>query len=230
MFEILNPTIFIGNFEWREPVTTLTDFLVAIVAFLGYLKFRSYKNKKSLSFNYFKYYFLCFAVGMTSAAWFGHGLQAYVGPEFKRIGWVCGATGLLLFGLGSLMEIKQMIKNSNYRLLKITFTIQYAVFVYLMLAPQLSDFLFAQLSSTVSLIAFILPIHLYNYVKSASKGSLFILFTIFYSIIPGLVFNNQISIDKWFNYHDISHVLMAIFMCLMIVGTSKISMLSKNNS
>ena len=86
MFEILNPTIFIGNFEWREPVTTLTDFLVAIVAFLGYLKFRSYKNKKSLSFNYFKYYFLCFAVGMTSAAWFGHGLQAYVGPEFKRIG------------------------------------------------------------------------------------------------------------------------------------------------
>ena len=99
-----------------------------------------------------------------------------------------------------------------------------------MLAPQLSDFLFAQLSSTVSLIAFILPINLYNYVKSASKGSLFILFTIFYSIIPGLVFNNQISIDKWFNYHDISHVLMAIFMCLMIVGTSKISMLSKNNS
>ena len=39
MDEILNPTVFIGGLELREPVTTLTDFLVAIVELIGYIKF-----------------------------------------------------------------------------------------------------------------------------------------------------------------------------------------------
>ena len=115
MDDILNPTIYLGSFEWREPITTLTDFLVAIVAIFGYYKFKSYKGIKSSNFNFFKFYFLCFAVGMTSAAWLGHGLQAYVGPEFKRIGWICGATALLLFGLGSFDLIKTQFNKTAPR-------------------------------------------------------------------------------------------------------------------
>jgi len=228
MDEILNPTIFLGNFEWREPVTTLTDFLVASVAFIGFMKYKSYSKEKPESFNYFKYYFLCFAIGMTSAAWFGHGLQAYFGPEFKRIGWVCGATGLLLFGLGSLIEIKNHLSHSIATILKSLFIAQYVLFIFLMIIPMYSDFIYAQLSSTVSLIAFILPFTIYNYWKTKSKGSFIIMLTIGYSIIPGLVYNNQISVGRWFNYHDISHVLMAIFMVLMIIGTSRLTMLKKD--
>ena len=223
MYDILNPTIFIGNFEWREPVTTLTDFLVAIVALIGFMKFSRFKDLKNKSHVYFKYYFLFFAIGMTSAAWIGHGLQAYIDPEYKRIGWCCGASGLLMLGLGSFNEIKFITKNSWFKLFKGLFILQYVCFVFIMLHPSLSDFIFAQISSTVSLIAFILPIHIYNYLKQQSKGSLFIILTIAYSIIPGLVYNNQISFSRWFNYHDISHVLMAIFMLLMIIGTSKLA-------
>jgi hypothetical protein len=230
MDEILNPTIYIGNFEWREPITTLTDFLVAIVALIGFFKFNSYKGAKSLSFNYFKFYFLCFAIGMTSAAWMGHGLQAYVSPEFKIIGWVCAATGLLIFGLGSFIEIKDQIKKPFYLILKYLFITQYITFVFLMLNPLSSDFILAQLSSTISLIAFIFPVHLYNYLKTKVKGSIFIVLTITYSIVPGLIYSNQLSINKWFNYHDISHVLMAFFMLLMIVSTSKLSMLKNVKS
>jgi hypothetical protein len=160
---------------------------------------------------------------MTSAAWFGHGLQAYVGPEFKRIGWVCGASGLLLFGLGSLWKIKSFISSNLYQIIRGLFIGQYLFFVFLMLNPVYSDFIYAQLSSTVSLIAFIFPLQIFNYIKTKSKGGLIIIATILYSIIPGLVYNNQISIDKWFNYHDISHVLMAIFMTSMIIGTFRIS-------
>ena len=84
MDEILNPTIYLGNFEWREPITTLTDFMVAIVASFGYYKFKSYKGIKSSSFTYFKFYFLCFAVGMTSAAWLGHGLASICWARIQK--------------------------------------------------------------------------------------------------------------------------------------------------
>ena len=228
MDDILNPTIYLGSFEGRDPITTLTDFLVAIVAIFGYYKFKSYKGIKSSNFNFFKFYFLCFAVGMTSAAWLGHGLQAYVGPEFKRIGWICGATALLLFGLGSFDLIKTQFNKTAYKVLKFLFVGQYFSLVFLMLNPSTSDFILAQLSSTLSLIFFIFPIHLYNFLKTKHIGSSYIVLTIFYSIIPGFIYNNQISVNKWFNFHDISHVLMAIFMFLMIIGTSKLSMIKTN--
>jgi hypothetical protein len=229
MDEILNPTIFLGNFEWREPITTLTDQLVAIVALIGFLKFKSYSGIKSTSYPFFKYYFLCFAIGMTSAAWLGHGLQAYVGPEFKRIGWVCGASGLLFFGLGSFVETKSQLAHTLYIVLKSIFIGQYILFVVLMLYPATSNFIYAQLSSTVSLIAFILPLHVLNYYKTKSIGSGYISLTIGYSILPGWVYNNQVSFSRWFNYHDISHVLMTIFMIFMILSTSKLSLLGKRS-
>ena len=100
--------------------------------------------------------------------------------------------------------------------------------VFLMLNPSTSDFILAQLSSTLSLIFFIFPIHLYNFLKTKHIGSSYIVLTIIYSIIPGFIYNNQISVNKWFNFHDISHVLMAIFMFLMIIGTSKLSMIKTN--
>ena len=97
-----------------------------------------------------------------------------------------------------------------------------------MLNPSTSDFILAQLSSTLSLIFFIFPIHLYNFLKTKHIGSSYIVLTIIYSIFPGFIYNNQISVNKWFNFHDISHVLMAIFMFLMIIGTSKLSMIKTN--
>jgi len=228
MDDILNPTIYLGNFEFREPITTLTDFMVAIVASFGYYKFKSYKGIKSSSFTFFKFYFLCFAVGMTSAAWLGHGLQSYVGPEYKRIGWICGASALLLLGIGSFELIKTQFNKTVFKVLRVLFVGQYISLTFLMLNPSTSDFILAQLSSTISLILFILPIHLYNYLKTKDLGSGYILLTIFYSIIPGFIYNKQISINKWFNYHDISHVLMAVFMLFMIVSTSKLSMIKTN--
>ena len=165
---------------------------------------------------------------MTSAAWLGHGLQSYVGPEYKRIGWICGASALLLLGIGSFELIKTQFNKTVFKVLRVLFVGQYISLTFLMLNPSTSDFILAQLSSTISLILFILPIHLYNYLKTKDLGSGYILLTIFYSIIPGFIYNNQISINKWFNYHDISHVLMAVFMLFMIVSTSKLSMIKTN--
>lgn len=229
MDEILNPTVFIGGLELREPVTTLTDFLVAIVALIGYIKFSKTKDRNHKGFNYFKYYFLFFAIGMCSAAWIGHGLQAYIDPVFKKIGWVFGTTGLLMLGLGSFIEIKTVSNPKWHAFFKNVFIVQYLFFVLILIHPNWSSFTLAQISSCVSLLVFILPIHIFNYSKQKATGSLIIISTICYSIFPGLVYNNQLSFSKWFNYHDISHVLMAIFMLLMIYGTSKLTLNSSSS-
>ncbi len=226
---ILNPTIFLASFEWREPVTTLTDLLVAIVCVIGFIKFASFKGEKSGSFIFFKYYFLSFGIGMICAAWLGHGLQAYIGAEFKNIGWACSITGSLFLSLGSLQHLAVCIKRGHVQILKVLFSLHYILFMVLVLVPAFSAFIYAQLGSSIALIGFVLPMHLYSYIKTKARGSLIIICAILYALLPGFVFNSQISLHRWFNYNDISHVLISFFMVIMIFGTSKLSMSSSRN-
>mgnify|MGYP000976176356 CR=1 FL=1 len=222
MDPILNPTVFVGNFEWREPVTTLTDFLVAIVCWTGYYFFSKERGNTSTSYPWFKKYFLIFAIGMTSAAWLGHGLQAYVSPTFKIIGWACGATGLMFLQVGSLRLIEKKLSHRAKTLLPKWFNLQWILAVSLMfyfLSQGIETaFKVTQINSVVALWGFVLPMHLYGYYKLENKASKIVIIALLYSVIPGVVYSTQLSISNWFNYHDISHVLMAIFMTLMFLG------------
>ncbi len=218
---ILNPTIFIGNFEWQEPVTTLTDFAVALVCWVAFYKFYKLRQANQLSSSWFMLYFLAFAFGMTSAAWLGHGLQAYVPPQAKMVGWILGAMGILFLQLGSLQLIQNKFISNWNRYLKGLFVVQFMVAVGLMVL--FFNFKVVQLNSVVGLILVVLPMHIYSYFKQKRAGSKGVAFALIYTLIPGFVYSNQLSISKWFNYHDISHVLMAIFMIFMYFSLRKLA-------
>ncbi len=219
----LNPTIFVGALEWREPITTLTDFLIGLIGFYAFYRLQTYKGEKRENFNLYKYYFLCFAIGMTSAAWFGHALQAYVGPRMKIIGWFMSATGFLCFGWATLIEVKSLIPKWLFSGLWAWMLIQYLLVAGLMIHPDYSNFMIPQINSTVFLIFMILPLHIFNYMTIKSPGSYWIACTIVYGIVPGIAYNSQFSLSRWFNYHDISHCLMAIFIFLMFLGIKRIT-------
>lgn len=220
---ILNPTIFIGAFEWREPVTTFTDFLVSVVAFYAFYRLHTYTGKKVKHFAYYKYYFLCFAIGMCSAAWFGHALQAYVGPRMKIIGWCMSATGFVFLAWASLKEITPLLPTWVTKSLQTWILLQYLIMLPLTIHPATSNFILPQINSTIMLMVLILPMHLFNYWQTKNQGSFLIILAIAYGVVPGFVYNLQFSFGRWFNYHDISHVLMAIFMLLMYQGIRQIT-------
>lgn len=222
--EVLNPTVSVGSFKWAEPVTTLTDFLVALVCWYAVVRLSRIKDQHSGNqlFRHIFFYFLCFAVGMTSAAWLGHGFQEYISPKFKMIGWVCAATGLLMLQRASALLIQPHISNVRFKLFNALFIVQWAVFLLLIFIPQTSSFKITQVNSTVALIGAVLPMHIFFWRKTGSAGSLGVILALVYSLIPGFIFTFQISLGRWCNFHDISHVLMAIFMFLMFRSLRKL--------
>ena len=225
---IHNPTLILGEFEWREPITTLTDSLTASVFIFAFIVFSRYKGEKSESFIYFKAFFLCFAVGMLCAAWFGHGLAAYFTPRWKAVGWVINSTANLFLGLATLKEIMPLIKPHTARLIKVVFILQVSTFVVLMLIPSTSFFGLAQLCSFVSLIGMLLPMHIFNFSKTKSSGSKLFMIAIGMGVFPGIIFNTQLSVNRWFNYHDISHVVMATIFFVIFLAARKFSFLKQH--
>jgi len=227
---ILNPTVFIGSFEFREPVTSLTDFMVGITCWIAVWYYHRNRNQGSDTWSYYRSYFLFFAIGMISAVWLGRGFQAYISPKWKMIGWLCSLSGQLFLAQGSLIEISAFISASKSKIFKALIYLQYAVFVSLILIPATSSFKIPQIGSALALSGIVLPIQLFNFIKTRNKGSLLIVISIAYGLVPGYVYNNQISVNRWFNYHDISHVLVCVLMILMIFGTRKLALLNYKKS
>lgn len=220
---ILNPSLLLGSFELREPVTTLTDFLVAITSGIILVYYLRYKGEKNKNFNLYKFYFLCYAIGMTSAAWLGHGFQAYISPKWKMIGWIMSSIAILFFLFASLNQIENKLGIKGVKLFKTILVIKLLLFVGLILNPSTSSFKIVQIHSTIDLVGLVLPLQFLNFRWNKSKGSLKIVGAIIYAVIPGIIYSNQISFSKWFNYHDISHVMMAIFIFLMFRGAFELS-------
>jgi hypothetical protein len=216
---ILNPSLFINSFEWREPVTTTTDFMVALAAMYALFRFISFKGEKSKQYKLYQMYFLCFAIGMSCAAFLGHGFQAYISPRWKAIGWTFGATGQLFFIIASINQMRVRWSGKLRSRLKTAVILKYFLFLLLIAVPRTSDFKVVQLSSSLDLIVIIMPLQWLFYKSTGLRGSLFIVLAIIYAIVPGIIYSQQWSISKWFNYHDISHLLMSIFMISMFYGT-----------
>jgi hypothetical protein len=220
---ILNPTVFIGAFELREPVTALTDFLIAITCGIAFWLMTKNKTERAASFKYYRGFFLMYAIGMTSAAWLGHGFQAYFGPEWKMLGWFCSMTGQALLAYGSLTEVKQHLKPLIYKGITALLIAQFIVFSFYTLNPTTRGFEIPQLASVVVLTGFVIPLQIYGYIRNNNIGSMLVITAIVYGLVPGYVYNNQISINQWFNYHDISHVLVVVYMIIMTFALRKLA-------
>lgn len=220
---LLNPSVWFGSFELREPITSLTDFLIALTSFSIIIIFSRYKGKKTENFDLYKLYFWCSVIGMTCAAWLGHGLQAYISPSWKMIGWIMSALGLLFLIFASINQLESKLGEKGMKIFKTIIVIKFVLLVSLIINPSTSSFKLIQINSTIDIIALTLPLQFLNYRWNKSRGSLKIVIALIYGIIPGMIYNFQIGYNKWLNHHDISHILIAFFMFLMFRGAFDLS-------
>ncbi len=203
--------------------------MIAITCIIGFIYLSRNKEVDDRTFRLYRLYFLMFAIGMTSAAWFGHGLQAYVSFEWKMIGWLFSLAGQTVFAFASLSGARSALPDPLHKALRLLIGLLFATFLIWILSPARS-FAVAQLANGVFAVGLILPLQLFQYARFRNYGNLIILGALVYGILPSFIFNQQISVNRWFNYHDISHVLLCGFMALMIFGVRKLELITVQRS
>ncbi len=217
-FELLNPSIFIGDWEIREPITALTDFVAAAVCFFAYHRLGVEKRQHRVE-RLMRSYFLFMGLGYTMAGFLGHGLQAYVGWEWKIPGWLITGYAITLYALSSFELVLPRLGNRYHRMLS-TLVVGLLVSMVILLAlPDTRDFFVVRMFNTIVIIGLILPVHFYLWNKDANPGSLWVLGSMAVGILTALVFSFQVTFDRWFNYHDICHMLMALHSYLLYQAT-----------
>lgn len=214
-------TIILGGVTISEPVTTLTDLITGAVSFYCFLKLRKVAGQNPGNL-FFAYYFLFIGIAVTYSAVIGHAFFHLFNDYWKIPGWMLGAGAIFLFESAAIFRLRETFPNSKaIRVVSALPIFQLLVFIGFMISPSRS-FSDVRINSAIGMVGFVLPIIGYLSYYHKHHGYKLIIFGILASLAPALIFYYEITVNKWFNFHDISHVLMAICTFIMYTGVKQL--------
>lgn len=195
------PTIELFGLTVTEPFTWLTNWMVAGASF--YFGHKLYHDKNAnTQMKFWSMFFLFMGIASTTGGT-AHGYINYVGNNFHYAAWIF--TGIAVYG--AQRAAIELIRDTRfYKPLKI--------FVLLELIAMAISVIFfhsfesVRVNSAFGLIGIVLPILLYSYRFLGNKGSGIIALGILSNAAPALIHAMRFSYNKWFNFNDLSHVVM----------------------
>ncbi len=209
-----NPSIELFGLRIDEPITAGTDVIVALIGILGYFKIARSKNLRHVSV--YSYFFLGTGISTMVAGILGHAFLYRFGYEIKMVGWVLGIMGTCFAQFGAVYHLKNsLIPNTFKTLLWICYAEVVISMSILVLRPS---FMVVICHTAFGLILMVTILEAVNYSKTKSKLSIMMIYGVGLAIVAIIAHTTRISISKWFNYLDISHVFLGLSLYVMISG------------
>lgn len=215
MEELLQPDIFIFGLRVQEPVTTVTDVLVAIVSLYAYWRLQKVAGIGN-ALRFLKLYFVVIAIAMLFGGLIGHGFIYLLSPAWKIPGWFISMFSVMLIERSSIEHAQHILSPKLGRLFLKANIVE--LILLMGISAYTLNFLFVQIHLAYGILAVIFPFHLYTYRKTRNKGSRYMLYGVGVLALAAIVFNYPIVLSKWFNQHDFAHVLMIITTILFMYG------------
>jgi hypothetical protein len=214
-----SPPVALFGIQVLEPVTSLTDIMVALVCFFAFFRLGQLPATGRM-YQYFRLYFLLTGIATTSAGLIGHAFLYLFSFEWKMIGWAFSATGILMMEWATLLFVRATLAGPVYRGLWVLTALKYLAFWVFMLTTR--NFLVTQIFAASGLVVVVLFLQIAHYRKTGHPGSRRVILALLFSLLPALAYNYKLTLHVYFNHHDISHLLMAVFVFLMYRGVDKI--------
>lgn len=218
--DLINPTIFVWGWEIREPITSLTDLLVAGCALFFYAQLGLRKPLHRVE-KLMRGYFLFMGLGTGLSGILGHGLQAYLSWEWKALGWIISCVGVACYAMSAACLVQPRLPGRYYRLI---INLVGVLLLGLLLAlawPPTRNFDVVRWYNMSCILGVVLPLHLYGWLQEKNHGSGWVLISMVVGIMVALVFSQQLNFGPWFNHNDISHVLMMVHTYILYLATQR---------
>jgi hypothetical protein len=212
-------TLKLGNLVIGEPMTSLTDILLAVTSFLLVIRIRSRLNESFFN-NAWRMFFLFMGISTTFGT-FAHALNGSEATRLFNVLWMAmtfSSSTAVFYAVHA--TIRFMRSSDMWRRIftRINFI---ALIVFLLYTAAYNDFEIFKIHAAVG-VAIIFITHFIAWMKS-HWGSGWIAVGMGLSIMTVIIHTSQLSISKWFNYKDISHVIMLMSLVCIYNGIHAMS-------
>jgi len=209
-----------------EPVSAITDVMTGVVSlYLGY-KLLAYKANNN-KIRHFINYFVLMGCSTILAGILGHGMQHYLSPNWKTIGWSLSAVALFFFQFASISYFKLNLGKKAFTMLLGVCILQILLFHFFILLPATRSFRVVQLNLMTGYVGIIIPLYLFAFFRWNEQNAKRIFLAIAVAGLAGLAYNMEVSIHQWFDHNVVSHFIVTTFIIVLYTGVLKLLVLDE---
>ncbi len=219
----VQPSVEILDLRVDEPVTMLTDLLLAAVCIYALFSIRHFISVKRTA-SYFRYYFLTLAMAAMSGGILGHALLYRLDPGWRMVSWVFTLLSVALMAHALLEVASPLITRGLKRAaawMNVIFLIiaLCCMFRYMTFEAVKYYTIFGML-----LVAGSMSLYIYN--LTGQRGLVVLMMGIATGMVASLVYSNQLGLSPWFNHNDISHVVLSF--SVLVINRGVVLILQEN--
>lgn len=208
----------LGNVSIQEPVTVLTDLVVTAVCWYAYWQLGKYTSGRLKTL--FQAYFFIMGLATAYGGIIGHGFIQQLGFVWKVPGWLLSMFAVALLERAAIFHAKPWLSPKLGRLLAILNLIE--LFALLVVVLYTLNFFFVEAHAAYGLLVVVATLEAYIYLKTKHIASKKMLYSISIAALAAGVHLAEISLHKWFNHLDLSHVLMAVSSWILYQAVCKL--------
>ena len=216
---ISQPDIEIFGIRVMEPVTSITDILVAATCIYAYARLRKAKLQSRTAL-FMEWYFLTMAAATFFGGMIGHAFLYAVNEYWKLLGWFISMASIALIERAAIQHATRLISPTLGKTFLIINIVE--LLTFMVITAVTLHFRFVQIHIVYGLLVVVFSFQLFVYLKTRDVGSKIFLRAIAVLIVAGFIFNYPIVLHKWFNHRDFAHILMAIGTIIFLKGTLKL--------
>jgi len=224
----VGPSLFFGPLEIAEFTGTLTDILLALLSFYFAKKLQSMKGESG-SRNLLVWHFTLLGLSTLIGGLLGHSFLYYFGMAGKIPGWVLSLASVYALELVVLRLVGAHIPKKFYLF---SAALASSLFIATTLVCFMSTkYLWVALHNAFGLLLIVGGFGIYMIRKDLFKN----VFSYFWigiglSALAATVFGVGISIHTWFNYMDLSHVIIGFATWCNFLGAKELLKQTHDNS
>ncbi|MEQ1796323.1 MAG: hypothetical protein ABL872_00155 [Lacibacter sp.] len=202
------PRIHLFGITILEPFTVLTNLLIALACFYAYYGLKKRGLNQSFTHRYIGYFFLLIGWATIIGGVIGHAFLYATGLYGKIPGWYISMAGVAAFERAVISHSRPLMNKNVGRFFSVLNIFEILTFMTLSLVKL--DFLYVELHATYGLVVVVFSFELYVYLKTKEKAFQYLLYATAAGVGAILCHALKLSLNRWFNYNDISHLFMAV--------------------
>lgn len=221
------PSIFPLGIRIDEPMTTLTDVLVAAVCFYAVIKLMP-KSDGSRMHKLVILYFALMGSATLIGGVIGHGFLYALSFYWKLPGWLLSMLAINFLERVMIRFSKPVLTTKGAKFFSWFNIVELVVFAALAFGSL--NFLYVEIHSTYGLLVVVFGFCVFNLVRGHGQKVIhqFMWATLF-AFLAAVVFVAKWDIHQWFRHVDLAHVLMAISAFFFYRGSDRLMEQTANN-
>lgn len=203
----IQPSVAILNVRIDEPVTTLTDLILATICFCAFFRIRKLQYTRRIKW-YFKYYFLTLGLGAASGGLLGHAFIYRLSDGWKLVSWILTLGSVALIAQ-ALIEIARPMFRPWFPKLVTWFNL--LIFVLAIFYTVWAMAFFPVKYYTIyGILVVVGSFSFFIYRKTGTRGMLVLMGAVGVGLLSAIVFSLEWGLSPWFNHKDISHIILSL--------------------